>query len=202
MTDDLDIDSIEARASAATEGPWWGGADRRTRANAVGLVGRLDDRGTGNAIAVLAGVGMDRVADAEFIAHSRTDVPALVTRVRQAEADRDEARAALAKARAEALARITEAAEYDPGDQPTNSGAYFSIDRDELYGILEGDGPHADVLTLTTAEWERGYTRARTGALDDAAAEIVRVFGPTFTNIASFVRTLDSPKPEGAKTDA
>jgi hypothetical protein len=69
--------AIRERAQAATEGPWWGGGSNRRR-DAVGLVGRLSDRGTGNAIAVLAGVGMDRVADAEFIAHARTDVPALV----------------------------------------------------------------------------------------------------------------------------
>lgn len=69
--------AIRERAEAATEGPWWGGGNNRRR-DAVGLVGRLSDRGTGNAIAVLAGVGMDRVADAEFIAHARTDVPALV----------------------------------------------------------------------------------------------------------------------------
>jgi hypothetical protein len=69
--------AIRARAEAATEGPWWGGGSNRRR-DAVGLVGRLSDRGTGNAIAVLNGVGMDRVADAQFIAHARTDVPKLV----------------------------------------------------------------------------------------------------------------------------
>jgi hypothetical protein len=68
---------MRERAEAATEGPWWGGGNNRRR-DAVGLVGRLSDRGTGNAIAVLAGVGMDRVTDAEFIAHARTDVPVLV----------------------------------------------------------------------------------------------------------------------------
>ena len=54
---------LRALADAATEGPWWGGGNNRRR-DAIGLVGRTSDRGTGNAIAVLNGIGMDRTADA------------------------------------------------------------------------------------------------------------------------------------------
>lgn len=81
-TEPLDLDAVEARANAATPGPWWGGGDRQSR-NAYGLVGRTTDRGTGNAIAVLSGTDMDRVADAEFIAAAREDVPALIAEVRR-----------------------------------------------------------------------------------------------------------------------
>lgn len=75
-------EAIQARVDAATPGPWWGGGDRSKRGSAdrYGLVGRLSDRGTGNAIAVLSGVGMDRVADAEFIAHAREDIPYLLAK--------------------------------------------------------------------------------------------------------------------------
>lgn len=77
---ELDLDAIEARVSAATGGPW-----------------SVYDRGVGYMIALDDSVG-DRVlpeggrtdigyrADAEFIAHSRTDVPALIARVRELEA--------------------------------------------------------------------------------------------------------------------
>ena len=48
---DLDLDAIEARADAATDGPW-----------------------------------VVKLLDAEFIAHARTDVPALVAALREARA--------------------------------------------------------------------------------------------------------------------
>lgn len=83
------LDEIQARLDAATPGPWWGGGSNR-RKDSIALVGRRSDRGTGNAIAVLNGVGMDRVADAEFIAHAREDMPALVEFARRVEAVLDD----------------------------------------------------------------------------------------------------------------
>ena len=76
MTDlDLDLDAIEARAAAATEGPW----------------SRDDEYPLSVAICytphvwALAYSGTE--ANAEFIAHARTDVPALVAALREARAD-------------------------------------------------------------------------------------------------------------------
>ncbi|MGN7133404.1 hypothetical protein ACTHQY_09035 [Rhodococcoides corynebacterioides] len=65
----LDLDAIEARADAATVGPWTliGGGEYVTGA---GLLVAPDD----------GGVSSD---DAEFIAHARTDVPVLVAEVRR-----------------------------------------------------------------------------------------------------------------------
>ena len=57
------LDEIEARANAATEGPW----------NV--FVGRIDHPGR-SLVAVAYDVVCDE--DADFIAHARTDVPALV----------------------------------------------------------------------------------------------------------------------------
>ena len=76
------LDEIEARANAATEGPWeWEGeakAEWEIGANSLVPSRRPDDP-------VLYGYGYDasgievkNPADAEFIAHSRTDVPALL----------------------------------------------------------------------------------------------------------------------------
>lgn len=63
------LDEIEARANAATEGPW----------NV--FMDRIDHPGR-SLVAVAYDVGCDE--DAEFIAHARTDVPALVAVARYA----------------------------------------------------------------------------------------------------------------------
>ena len=63
------LDEIEARTTAATEGPW----------NV--FMGRIDHPGR-SLIAVAYDVGCDE--DADFIAHARTDVPALVAVARYA----------------------------------------------------------------------------------------------------------------------
>ena len=63
------LNEIEARANAATEGPW----------EADPLEGNLDAPGGGVRVAE---VGMWRDDDANFIARARTDVPALVAALR------------------------------------------------------------------------------------------------------------------------
>jgi len=82
----IDLDAIEARANAATPGPWrdqhhecsevWGPApDSQTHSMQIARIGRAQ---------------FD-VLNAAFIAHARTDVPALIARVRELEAERDQA---------------------------------------------------------------------------------------------------------------
>ena len=82
------LDEIEARANAATEGPWEWEGEAKTEweegANSLVPSRRPDDP-------VLYGYGYDASgievkspADAEFIAHARTDVPALVSVARYA----------------------------------------------------------------------------------------------------------------------
>lgn len=106
MTDtQLDLDAIEARATAATTGPW----ERRTapregesvEQKAEYLRGSLRDNGEplhlliatpdnepelSYIIPALTGDGPRARDNAEFIAHARTDVPALVAALRKAEA--------------------------------------------------------------------------------------------------------------------
>ena len=65
------LNEIEARANAATEGPWMG-----IRCP-DGFLGRVIG---GNGFGVAEDFPDD--ADAEFIAHARTDVPALVAALR------------------------------------------------------------------------------------------------------------------------
>jgi hypothetical protein len=89
----LDLDIIQARADAATEGPWaWEATGEKDNSWAVGLI--QDDDGEpiegenepGDNI-VIEGIceGIDaHIPDAEFIAHARQDVPALVAELRAA----------------------------------------------------------------------------------------------------------------------
>lgn len=70
------LDQIAARAGAATEGPW----EKRT------VIGweKVVSYGTEAMIQLVAECRHDEcdIADAEFIAHARTDVPALVAALR------------------------------------------------------------------------------------------------------------------------
>ena len=83
MTDPLtaaELDAIEQRANAATEGPW----EASAHDHAAGDVPILDRTGHYLVICPDCGVrgGYER-ADAEFIAHARSDVPALLAEVRR-----------------------------------------------------------------------------------------------------------------------
>jgi hypothetical protein len=70
---DLDLDAIEARVNAAADGPWVAERGARPTQWPKDYVARpLRNRFR---------VGDE--ADAEFIAHARTDVPALVAEVRR-----------------------------------------------------------------------------------------------------------------------
>ena len=72
------LDKIEARANAATEGPWEAG--ERCVFTLEGAPVISDDvvhYGHG-----MAGEGVCREEDTEFIAHARADVPALVAALR------------------------------------------------------------------------------------------------------------------------
>ena len=76
-----DLDAIGQRANAATEGPWSQDSDD------PGLVwGEQRSSGDGYWSLFASETGHDATAqpqDAEFIAHARTDVPALLAEVRR-----------------------------------------------------------------------------------------------------------------------
>ena len=76
----LDLDAIEARANAATSGPWYQGRDGRRYESSHEVFTREDmyDAESRDAYPQAA-----RSEDAEFIAHAREDVPALVAAVRE-----------------------------------------------------------------------------------------------------------------------
>ena len=72
------LDEIEARANAATEGPWEEG--ERCVFTLGGAPVVSDD--VVHYVHGMAGEGVCHVEDAEFISHARTDVPALVAALR------------------------------------------------------------------------------------------------------------------------
>jgi hypothetical protein len=83
MTED-DLKAIEARANAATPGPWATGAGKVEGGQVRELVIAPND----DVIVAIAyggfGNPVDRTSeDRKFIAHARTDVPALVAEVRR-----------------------------------------------------------------------------------------------------------------------
>jgi len=93
MTNPSTLDEIEARASAATEGPWEvGGMDSGHSAFEMSI---WVTTGNGDSICDMDGQvralnvappNDDGLADAEFIAHAREDVPTLVAALRAVEA--------------------------------------------------------------------------------------------------------------------
>jgi hypothetical protein len=92
----MNLDEIEARANAATPGPWGFSRDeeRYLLDETTDVVGEVAPGSTGAAITVFA-VATGALEDADFIARARTDVPALIARVREleAECERNEAKA-------------------------------------------------------------------------------------------------------------
>lgn len=78
------LSEIEARAEAATSGPWRTETDERTLSRLVRSEDATLDIDFGY-------VGNRTMDDAQFVAHARTDVPALVAEVKRLKADVDHA---------------------------------------------------------------------------------------------------------------
>lgn len=91
---DLDLDAIEARANAATDGPWvvkhepaWE-ADNVQHPDVITVGAQMWEADDEPMTVCLVSTDheddpVDVLLDAEFIAHARTDVPALVAEVRR-----------------------------------------------------------------------------------------------------------------------
>lgn len=100
----LDLDAIERRANAATPGTW-------LYADTIDMVSSIQ----ADAICVCEFYGLqDRIdRDAPFIAHARTDVPALVAEVRRLRAERNELHTAL-RAMAQSWLSLAKSYEDNP----------------------------------------------------------------------------------------
>lgn len=96
---ELDYDAIKARLEKTTPGPWQHGyADESGRASDEGgatLVRAVDDDATivrGGSDDYTVNYGVLNEGDAEFIAHAREDVPALLDRIEVLEGENLELR--------------------------------------------------------------------------------------------------------------
>jgi hypothetical protein len=83
----LDIDAIEARANAATPGPWEAIDQKREHHEFKFVRSKTaihkNDRGPSYAYEILSDEDYDtKSADMQFIAHARTDIPALIAAYR------------------------------------------------------------------------------------------------------------------------
>jgi hypothetical protein len=87
----MNLDEIERRANAATPGPWMPPTERERGPGCDDRACVVDHEGC-------AVWPWHRREDMEFAYAARVDVPALIARVRELEAERDEARAEVANA--------------------------------------------------------------------------------------------------------
>lgn len=118
--DPLDLDAIEARAAAATPGPWATSSEWSVR------TGARDDE------LVACVQYKDHGRDAEFIAAARSDVPALVAELRALRAERD------AAARVVAAARRLLARPHLTRRETCNALATTTVDRWDADGCYAG----------------------------------------------------------------
>lgn len=164
----IDLDAIEARANAATPGPW-------TVSRSSDHPGeRHIDAGLGAGVYVAMDVGAD---DAAFIANARTDIPALVARVRELEAAERELNAVCANERGE-------------GEGPSEGWTWDGNSCAWLHG-LDANGEYPDdgwTVEQTPAGQDLGWTWEHCGTRSDPypyardamrAADIARAGGAT-----------------------
>ncbi|MER7166991.1 hypothetical protein ABT336_13115 [Micromonospora sp. NPDC000207] len=91
--DVLDLDAAEARANAATDGPWWAWNRGVGYVIAVGQPGDINqDERPARELPEGLRTDIGREADAEFIAHARTDVPKMAAEIRQLRAENQQLR--------------------------------------------------------------------------------------------------------------
>jgi hypothetical protein len=83
LTDD-ELDAMEARASAATPGPWWSWVEGRDGTSGSTFIGRGLDESPGTDLYLsIEGSEVASAEDHDFIAAARQDVPRLLTEVRR-----------------------------------------------------------------------------------------------------------------------
>lgn len=80
---ELNLEEIERRANAATSGPWWAWNRGVGWHIAVGSPEDLDEWGRPRLLPEGFRTDIEFEADAEFIAHARTDIPALIAEVKR-----------------------------------------------------------------------------------------------------------------------
>lgn len=172
MSTHVDLDELERLAAAATDGPWAfasAPADESEETAAEYLAGAMTGDGPlfvvwvpategnpgGYRLTAATGDGPHASHDADFIAASRTVVPALIAELRKARAERNEALAAIERVRGEhrkfgIFEHEDSCGNHDNGHRHERHHEYFD-EGDEYYcadmhiedrcaGCRDGDG--------------------------------------------------------------
>lgn len=129
---DEQLDAMQASADQATPGPWEiiGGYQYVTGVDVV--IGAIDE-------------GCIRLRDAEFIAHARTDVPALVAEVRRLRRWKAEALPIL-----DGLQELGHALDLPIGERITGPAALDAVER-----LREQRREALALANVGVAQWER-----------------------------------------------
>ena len=144
----LDLDAIEARAAAATPGPW-------DSPDASKYPDNAEELHISNWC-----LSMSTSEDAQFIAHSRTDIPALTARVRETEAD-------LIHERNE-VTRVIHQLKAERDALREKLDALTRASRAYVYGG-DGHGPPDPTGLIHVLEWLDGEIAAVRGVAGEAA---------------------------------
>lgn len=173
--DDAALDAIEARANAATDGPWE--VDRywwKPRSPAIPDQWMLGILGEGDEICAVHESDDGSREDAEFIAHARTDVPALVTALR-AEREATEALGGMFEWQAEVIIDTRDALrtrrEEWYGGSRVRPRMMIPTDIDAVLAILDRER-NADPSRYDKACAERDAAIARADAAEAAIAAV------------------------------
>jgi hypothetical protein len=160
-TEPLDTTAIRARAEAATEGPWEQRQNAPTMSGAVWHLRRAGQPG----VRAMVTEYQHGSANAEFIAHARTDVPALCDAL-------DEARQEIERLRA----RWAVAWEYS--DHELMSALRAEAERDRLAAQVEEVMVLRDLLAYQSEQVvETRYQSGRRDLAADVAAQIDGILG-------------------------
>lgn len=143
LTDYPDLDAIEARANAATPGPWRAGTEEFIDYGAV--FGRQIEEDGLSRVRCLVDDLSDIPGTAEFIAHARTDVPALVAEVRRLRRWKAEALPIL-----DGLQDLGRALDLPIGERITGPAALDAVER-----LREQRREALSLANVRVAQWER-----------------------------------------------
>ena len=83
MADELNLDEMQARCDAATKGPWTFTREATTEENDIPCWVLESALGLPDVLCRYWATSFVGAKDAAFIAHARTDIPALIAEVRR-----------------------------------------------------------------------------------------------------------------------
>jgi hypothetical protein len=178
-----DLEQIKQRADKATPGPWhdvWFGSLN------CGVIWRGEEA---NKRTVLAGTQIEIRADAEFVAHARTDIPALLAHIDELTAENE--RLALAYIEATNPGINMDEVRASRQTKPPGLTAQLAVHCDK-YGL-----PHDLDVLIQHIEANRAMTHAAQNISLDALQAKVDELTAQREKVLALHRKVDRSSPEG-----